>query len=415
MHRFSKQLVVLVGGKGTRLGQAAHNTPKPLMPIDGDRVFLDYLLENCVRQGFDDIVLLAGHLGAQVRDRYHNRRFGNAMISVLVEPEPMGTGGAFRFALDRLAPTFVAANGDTLFDVNLRAVDAALQTSPHWQGVLALREIADAGRFGSVAVGADGDIVAFREKDPKSAGASGLINGGIYALRREAIESLMSGPASIEADLFPALAAGGKLGGMRSDGYFLDIGLPETLEQARATLPARRRPVLFLDRDGVINIDKTHLYRIEDFEWVQGVKALIRRRNDLGHAVIVVTNQAGVAKGKYDESDIWKLHDHIQQELYAEGAFIDAFYYCPYHAEAVTERYRITNHPDRKPSPGMLEKAFCEHKLDRTQAVLIGDNDSDMAAAAAAGIRGFLFKDGNVSDFEMNALKSGTEGRPHGG
>lgn len=407
--KFSRQIVVLVGGRGTRLGEAARNTPKPMMLIEEGKVFLDYLIENCVRQGFDDVILLAGHLGEQVYSRYHNKRFGDARISVVIEPEPMGTGGAIRFVLNRLAPTFLAINGDTLFDINLRAVDAALQSAPDRLGVLALRQVPDAGRFGSVVLAADGGIQSFREKDPDSIAVSGLISGGIYALRREAIEALADGPASIEADLFPALAGRGQLGGVCSDGYFLDIGLPETLSIARAELPLRKRPVLFLDRDGVINIDKNHLFRIEDFEWVDGVRALIRRRNDAGHAVIVVTNQAGVAKGKYLESDVWKLHDYIQQSLHGEGAFIDDFYYCPFHAEAVSALYRIANHPDRKPNAGMLDKAFADHPLDRSNAVLIGDAESDMAAARQAGVKGLLFNGGNIDDFE--AANLAPEGR----
>jgi len=390
---FSRQLVILVGGKGTRLGLHTANTPKPLMEISEGRVFLDYFLQMAVRQGFTRVLMLAGHLGEQVRARYDGQRFGEAEIAVAIEPEAMGTGGAFRFAFDRLDETFVAANGDTLFDTNLRALDHGLHRQPDLLANMAVRQVADSGRFGSVEL-RDGRIVSFREKDP--AAGAGLINGGLYALRREAIALLGDGPASIEAGLFPQLAAQGRLGGQVSDGYFLDIGLPDTLERARRELPALKRPALFLDRDGVINEEVNYLYRIEDFRWIEGARPVIREANDRGHAVIVVTNQAGVARGYYSEDDVHRLHSHIQAELKAEGAFIDAFYYCPYHADGTVEKYRIADHPDRKPNPGMILRAAHDHGIDLARSTLIGDQPGDMAAAQAAGVRGVLFSGGDL-------------------
>jgi len=393
---FSKQLVVLVGGRGTRLGDATKNTPKPLVPLTSDKVFLDFFLDCYVRQGFDEIIMLAGYYGDQVEQRYNNQRWGEARISVLIEPEPMGTGGAFRFARDRLAPTFLAANGDTLFDINMRAVDHRLQSNPSLLGVLALREVEDTSRYGQVTLDAGGTINAFKEKKLATVPVPGLINGGIYALRKSAIDRLDEGPASIETDLFPTLAAEGVLGGVQSQGYFLDIGLPETLQTARDVLPARKRPVLFLDRDGVVNVETNYLFRTEDYVSIRGIEALIREANDQGRAVIVVTNQAGIARGYYTEYDMHKLHGYIQDRLYAKGAFVDGFYFCPYHEDAKVERYRIGSHPDRKPNPGMFLKAALDHHLNLNDAVMIGDNKTDIAAAEAAGIRGVLFSGDDI-------------------
>ncbi len=397
----SKQLVVLVGGRGTRLGEATKATPKPLMDVKDGKVFLDYFLENCVRQGFDDILFLAGYLGEQVRDRYDGKQMGAAHMRVLIEPEPMGTGGALKFAYDHLAPTFICANGDTLFDINIRAVDQAMLADPALAGAIALRRVEDPSRYGQVRLGDDGRIVAFEEKKSAATPEPGLINGGIYALRKSAIDRLPAGVSSIENDLFPQLVADRALAGVESSGYFLDIGLPETLQTARDVLPYRKRPALFLDRDGVINVEKNYLYRVEDFEWIDGIQALIRKANDLGHAVIVVTNQAGVARGFYTEADVHVLHDHIQQSLYEAGAFVDGFYYCPYHPEGTVEAYCVANHPDRKPNPGMILRAATEHNLDMTQAVLIGDQPTDVAAATAAGIRGLLFAGGSLTDLPV--------------
>ncbi len=399
MVHYSKQLVVLVGGRGTRLGDAAKNTPKPLMQVSEGKVFLDYFLESAARQGFSEILMLAGHLGEQVRERYDHTTLHGAHINVLIEPEPKGTGGAFVFARHRLASTFVAANGDTLFDSNLRALDSDLHRQPDLMGVIALRQVENAGRYGSVDLDPSQRIVGFREKSTASDGVSGLISAGIYALRREAIDRLTTFPSSIETDLFPQLAEKGLLAGRESNGYFLDIGLPETLAIARHDLPRRRRPAVFLDRDGVLNFDRNYVHRHDQWEWVDGAIDTIRYFNDRNFAVVVVTNQAGVGHGYYRESAIWTLHETIQSELHAAGAFVDAFYYCPFHEKAVVPSYQVRDHPDRKPNAGMLLKASRQLNLDLTASLLIGDRDTDVAAAQAAGVKGYIFPGGDLRRF----------------
>lgn len=392
----SRQLVVLVGGKGTRLGELSRNTPKPLMPITEDKVFLDYFLDSAARQGFREILLIAGHLGEQVESRYNHARFREADISVLIEPEPFGTGGAFVFAREHLAATFVAANGDTMFDTNIRAVDAALHQNTNLQAVLALRHVDDSGRYGSVDTDEQGRIIGFREKDLNSVGSPGYINGGIYAFRRSAIDKLTTLPASVETDLFPVLAAEKRLGGVSSSGYFLDIGLPETLAIARDELPRRKRAAMFLDRDGVLNIDKAYVHKPEDWEWVDGAVDTIKAANDKGLAVIVITNQAGVGRGYYKEADVWRLHAHMQEELHEKGAFIDQFYYSPYHVESDAHRYQVNDPLCRKPNPAMILRAARQLNIDLSKSFMIGDQLTDIAAATAAGIESLKFDGGNL-------------------
>src|SRR5262245_8495903 len=117
-----RQAVFLVGGRGTRLGALASQTPKPLIEIGPGLRFLDLLLDQAVRHGFVDIILLAGHLGVQVEGLYHGRKLGGATVSVVREPIPAGTGGALLHIADRLDRWFVMANGDSIFDIDLRAL-----------------------------------------------------------------------------------------------------------------------------------------------------------------------------------------------------------------------------------------------------------------------------------------------------
>lgn len=140
-------------------------------------------------------------------------------------------------------------------------------------------------------------------------------------------------------------------------------------------------------------------------EWIPGAQESVRRLNDLGYRVVVVTNQAGVAHGYYGEEDIIALHDWMQEELAAKGAFIDAFYYCPYHPNARVEKFR-GSHIDRKPNTGMILRALSDMRIDKHHSFLIGDKDSDIKCARSAGIRGFLFTSGSLAVFLDDCLGS---------
>lgn len=225
-----------------------------------------------------------------------------------------------------------------------------------------------------------------------------MINGGVYLVSREILASI-SGPCSIEADVFPALARAGLLRGQPFDGYFLDMGLPGTSERACREVPGRRvTPAAFFDRDGVLNLDKGYTHRPGDLVWVEGAREAILRLNEAGYYVFVVTNQAGVAKGHYGETDVARFHARMQDELEDTGAHVDGFYFCPYHEDAIVDAYRAANHPDRKPNPGMILRALDEWPVERRRSFLIGDSATDIEAARLAAIPGFQFEGGDLRD-----------------
>jgi D,D-heptose 1,7-bisphosphate phosphatase len=397
----TKQALVLVGGKGTRLGVLAKTTPKPLMAIDADRVFLDEVLFNIARHGFTDILLLAGHFHEQFTRRYSGRTVHGANIRIVVEEEPAGTAGAIVHAASVLAETFLFVNGDTLFDINLRNLDRVLAETPKAVAALALRRVPDIGRYGA-AVLRDGEITAFREK---SSSHEGLVNGGVGLMRREIVSFIEEMPASIEADVYPRLAAAGRLIGSEFPGYFIDIGLPDTLAEAREEIPRRRlRPAVFFDRDGVLNHDEGYTCRVEDLRWIDGAIEAIKRINDLGGLVFVATNQAGIARGYYTSAEAERFHAAMAADLARAGAHIDAFYMCPFHPQAKLEAYRHPDHPERKPNPGMILKALAEWPIDRRRCVLIGDQESDLETARRAGIAGVLFTGHDLAEAAELAL-----------
>lgn len=169
------------------------------------------------------------------------------------------------------------------------------------------------------------------------------------------------------------------------------------------------RPALFLDRDGVINADKGYVSRVEDFEWIEGAPEAIAAFNTRGWFVFVVTNQSGIARNYYSEDDMQALHEWMLTELAARGAFIDRIYHCPYHEEGENPAYRRDSF-DRKPKPGMLLRALADFPVKREQSFLIGDKETDMEAARAAGIAGFMFRGGNLADFAEWTLASFEDG-----
>ena len=166
------------------------------------------------------------------------------------------------------------------------------------------------------------------------------------------------------------------------------------------------RPAVFFDRDGVLNVEKNYLYKIEDFQWQNDAIKAIKYLKDKGFYVFVVTNQSGIARGYYTEADLLVLHEFMQTELKKIDAPIDKFYYCPHYEKADIEKYRKSC-GCRKPEPGMILKAFSEHDIDKKHSFLIGDRPSDIKAAEKAGLRGYLYKKGSLYEFVKEIMLTG--------
>lgn len=163
------------------------------------------------------------------------------------------------------------------------------------------------------------------------------------------------------------------------------------------------RPAVFLDRDGVLNRNFGYVHRPDQVEWVPGAREAVCLFNDRGYYVFVVTNQSGVARGYYDEAAIHRLHAWMAAELREVGARIDGFEYCPHHPEGSVAAYAVACRR-RKPAPGMIEDCLACWPVDRTGSFLIGDNPSDVEAAAAAGIEGHLFGGDDLLAFARGIL-----------
>ncbi|EWH11191.1 D,D-heptose 1,7-bisphosphate phosphatase [Catenovulum agarivorans DS-2] len=145
------------------------------------------------------------------------------------------------------------------------------------------------------------------------------------------------------------------------------------------------KPALFLDRDGVINLDTGYTHKISDVKFCSGIFSLCQQAQDLAYKIVVVTNQSGIARGLYTEEDVKILHHWMQQAFSQRGIKLEHFYYCPHHPDYGGTQYQH-NCLCRKPQPGMLKRAARELQLDLTQSVMVGDKISDMQAAESAGV-----------------------------
>ena len=391
-----QQAVILAGGLGTRLGQVTSQLPKPLVPIDG-KPFLDYLIWNLRRQGIAKLLLTAGFQAEKLQQYAETLRFEKFTVDVIVESEPLGTGGALKNCVDHLSDRFLVCNGDTLHDINIAAFDIICQTTCG----LATRYVDDVNRFGAVTV-TDGKVCGFNEK---GAFGAGLVNSGTYILTKEAVDSLPHGSSSLENVLLPRLSANGQLLSFECDGFFIDIGTPASLHSAQTLIPNwEKKPIAFLDRDGVLNHDSGHVHHPNSFQWTQDAREAVRFLNDSGFYVVLVTNQAGIAKGMYSEFDFHTLTTWMSTKLLEKGAHLDAVYFCPYHEDAVIPEYLINSYY-RKPNPGMLFRAMRELPCLPQRSFMVGDKNTDRQAAEAAGVRFCHFQEGSLLDKIASYLK----------
>lgn len=369
---------ILAGGLGTRLAHLAGDNPKPMVQI-GNLPFLEWQILFLSRQGFRDFVLLVGHRRQVIIDYFGDGSHWGVKIRYAIEETLLGTGGAFLQALQQYpSEWFLLLNGDTYFDFPYSILIEQAQKQPDslWLG-LKLRT--DLARYGTVEVDSNWCIQAFTEKGVTQ--QEGYINGGVYAGNSRLFSEETVRRCSLEEDLFPQLLAKQSLYGLPFGNKFIDIGIPDDFFYAGEHLPEwfkrPKQPALFLDRDGILIEDTGYVGKVSEVSILTDCLPTLLAAQTAGYQLIIITNQAGIAKGKYSEKDMQQTHDYLRQWFADHGVEFTDIYFCPYHPEAVIPEYQRSS-LFRKPSPGMILTSADQHYIDLANSLMIGDKDSDV-------------------------------------
>lgn len=374
------ECVILAGGMGTRLRSVVSELPKCMAPVSG-KPFLHYIVSSLETFGFDHIIFSLGYKHECIEEWIASLKC-SARLDFVVEEEPLGTGGGVRFALSRAREDDVfVLNGDTFFDVDYADM-LELHRSSGASATLALRPMRDFDRYGTVTLGEDGSsVTAFLEKKHCD---EGLINGGVYVIHRNALASLPE-KFSMEKDFFEQIVGDGRVAGYVSDGYFIDIGIPSDYAKAQADFSEgryKRYDTLFLDRDGVINVERVGDYVKcpAEFEFLDGVPEALRLLDGLFRRIVVVTNQRGVAKGLMSKEDLSEVHSYMLESVGKAGGRIDRVYVSLGLDES---------DPTRKPNTGLFKMALKDFPdMEISRCFMVGDKPSDMEFARRCGLTG---------------------------
>lgn len=367
------QAVILAGGRGERLRPLTDAVPKPMIGFHG-KPFLEYLVEQLRQQGFDRILLLLGYLPDKVRDHFGDgRRFG-VRIEYSVTAVENETGARIRFAKDLLDPCFLLMYCDNYWPLRIDAMwDQYLRTGALAQ--LTVYSNKDGYTKHNLKVDDQGMVTCY-DKTKKAPGLQGTDIGYILADRR-ALDLLPEGNVNLEKEVFPILVRQRKLSGFVTDHRYYSVGSHESLPLTERFLA--RKPCVILDRDGVLNEKASkadYVKRWDQFRWFSGAMEAVGLLKREGYTVIVVTNQAGIARGMMTESDLADIHNRMKQDLASSNASIDAIYHCPHGWDSGCEC--------RKPRPGMLFSAQRDFHLDLSRTVFVGDDPVDKEAGDAA-------------------------------
>jgi D-glycero-D-manno-heptose 1,7-bisphosphate phosphatase len=359
----------------------------------GGRPFIEYLIWNLSRQGIKDIFILAGYNSDVIIDHFNQKELYGTKITILVESTPLGTAGSLILHKELFNKSFWLLNGDTFFDCSY--IDLYNKHKNDEEIIIFGKQFEKANRFGSITFDSDFYIKNFEEKKHNKNVA---VNAGVYLFHKEYLREWDVEFLSLENDVFPYLAAKKKIKIYLADGYFIDIGVPESLLQAKKDFPyIQEKPALFLDRDGTINIDSGYSHKTSELKLIDGVAEAIKYASNKGYYVVIITNQGGISKGIFTIQDMNDFNNELLQILRSQGANVDYIYFCIHHPEALLRSNRLCN--CRKPKPGMLLNAFSELPIKLQGSVMIGDKLIDKETAERAEIKGFHFNQNNLYNF----------------
>lgn len=407
--------VIMAGGKGTRISSVASDIPKPMIKIEGKPV-LEHEIE-CLRdQGFTDLIITVSHLGSIIMDYFGDgSRFG-VNIQYFNEETPLGNAGALFMLRSELDSNFLLLNADAIFDVDFNRF---VEFHRSHGGLVTLFTHPNSHPYDSgVLISDDNGAVKqwLTKEDVRPQWYQNRVNAGLHVINPSVLDMTGIIPehvgtaepdgriikVDLDRQILKPLCGTGKMFCYDSPEYVKDMGTPDRYEavcrdftagRVKAKNLKQKQKAVFLDRDGTINKYVGFLRNIDDFELISGVAEAIRKINESGYLAIVVTNQPVIARGEVTVEQLQLIHNKMETLLGAEGAYLDAIYYCPHHPhkgyKGEVPELKIYCEC-RKPKPGMLIKAAEDFNIDLCQSWMIGDGENDLKAGKATGCRTVL-------------------------
>ena len=370
------QVVILAGGRGERLRPLTDTRPKPMIEFHG-KPFLQYLIEMVRESGFTRCLLLLGYMPEAIQEFFGDgRRFGIEIEYAVSAPE-YDTGRRLELAESRIDPVFLLMYCDNYWPMRFEEMWTQFTASGAPALVTVYRN-RDRYTRDNLRVDDDG-AVALYDRSRTAQNLSG-VDIGFLILKRSVLDLLSDRNESFEAVVYPKLAAQRQLQAYQTDHRYYSVGSLERLPATDEFLA--RRPTVILDRDGVLNRKAPKAQYVDtwkDWKWLDGAREALRLFKEAGYRTIVVSNQAGIARGNMTLKDLEDIHERMKQEAREAGGSIDAIYYCPHGWDEGCEC--------RKPKPGMLFQAQRDFSLDLSRVFYVGDDERDEQAARAAGCR----------------------------
>ena len=399
------KVVIMAGGRGTRISELFPDIPKPMIPVCGIPV-LEREISSLKEQGFTDIILTVGYKAESIMQHFGDGRKYGVQIEYFVEKEPLGNAGALFRIKDKLTEDFLLLNADAMFNVDFNRF--AKFHKAH-NGLVTLFTHPNNHPYDS------GLIVANKEKkveqwltkeDKRPKYYQNRVNAGLHVINPEALDlKVTTDKVDLDRQVLKPLCSSGKIYCYDSPEYVKDMGTPERYETVckdfeNGTVEARnlknKQKAIFLDRDGTINKYVGFLRNIEQFELLSGVSEAIRKINQSGYLAVVVTNQPVIARGEVTYTELQEIHNKMETILGKDGAYLDGIYFCPHHPDkgfkGEVKELKI-NCNCRKPNPGLLLQAASDFNINLEQSWMIGDGKNDIQAGKNAGCKTVLIGD----------------------
>lgn len=410
------KVVIMAGGKGTRIASVKSDVPKPMIEICGKPI-LEWQIENLKACGLTDITLVIGYLGHVIKEYFDDGSKFGVTIRYFEEKEPLGTAGAL-FKMPELTEDFLLMCGDVILDVDFNRFIEFHRSAGAWASLMAhpnghpydssllVTEILPPQVTGGNPVDTH-RVLKWMNKEDERLYYKNRVNAGIEIISPQLLQETMKHfvprhpetPDKIDLDrdvLKPNIPTG-KIYAYDTPEYIKDMGTPDRYYEVEKDIQtgkvkarnlSRKQKAVFLDRDGTLNKYVGFLRTADEFELLPGAAEAVKMINKSGYLAIVVTNQPVIARGECSWEELQRIHDKMETELGKEGAFLDGIYVCPHHKDKGFEGERPEYKFDcdcRKPKAGLFLQAAKDFNIDLSQSIMIGDSDRDVEAGENAG------------------------------